>query len=92
MTTKHKVTKPPEQKKTLPRTDAEKAAKFVELATKRAIRAVKTIRQLGNLTSSNYIYTQEQVDKLIGTLEAEVSQLEGKFQQKSPDKGVSIDL
>lgn len=84
--------KPVEKEKAKPRTDAEKAAKFVELATKRATRAIKVIRQLGNLTGSNYIYTKTQAENLITALHTEVAQLETKFQQKAPDKGIEIKL
>ena len=55
-------------------------AKFVELAEKRVSRAIKDIRLIGNLSNkSNYSYTEEDVKKIIGTLEKELKNLKQRF-------------
>lgn len=54
--------------------------KFVELAQKRVVRAIKDIRLIGNLSNrTNYIYTNKDAEKIISVLEKEVKQLRSKF-------------
>jgi len=55
-------------------------AKFVELAEKRVVRAIKDIRLIGNLSNkSNYSYTDEDVRKIISTLDKEIKNLRHRF-------------
>jgi len=55
-------------------------AKFVELAEKRVIRAIKDIRLIGNLSNkSNYSYTEEDVRKIIRALDREIKNLGQRF-------------
>lgn len=61
-----------------------KREKFMELAEKRVNKAVKTMRLIGNLSNkSNYDYTDELVNEIIGALERELRDLKKKF---SPGK------
>lgn len=57
-----------------------KAAKFVELAEKRATKAINSIRSLSKLCNrSNYVYTTEQVAALGETLRKEVVTMVEQF-------------
>ena len=56
-----------------------KQQRFQRLATKRAQAALTKIRLLGNLASSSYDYTPEQVAKIINALRTAVSTVEAKF-------------
>jgi hypothetical protein len=62
--------------------------KFVELAEKRVVRAIKDIRLIGNLSNkSNYSYTEEDVRKIIKTLDREIKNLRQRFASHvSPDE------
>jgi transcription elongation GreA/GreB family factor len=55
-------------------------AKFVQLAEKRVIRAIKDIRLIGNLSNkSNYSYSDEDVRKIIRALDREIKSLRQRF-------------
>ena len=56
-----------------------KAAKFVELAQKRATKAINSIRSIGKLASGNYIYTDAQSAKICEALKVEVQELHTRF-------------
>lgn len=57
-----------------------KRERFVGLAEKRVTRAIKDLRLIGNLSNkSNYIYTQEDVEKIIKTLQKEFNVLRDRF-------------
>lgn len=57
-----------------------KREKFIELAEKRVNKAIKTMRLIGNLSNrSNYDYTDELVNEIIGALERELRDLKKKF-------------
>jgi len=59
---------------------SEKRNKFVLLAEKRVIRAIKDIRIIGNLSNkNNYSYEDKDVNKIIYALEQEVKALKIKF-------------
>ncbi len=61
-------------------TDREtKAQKFKRVAQPRFIKAVKAIQVLGNCASSDYEYTQEQIEKIEKTLHAEVDEIMARF-------------
>ena len=54
--------------------------KFVSLAEKRVTKAIKDLRLIGNLSNrSNYSYNEEDVKKIISTLENEIKGLKSKF-------------
>jgi hypothetical protein len=53
------------KKASTPKTEAQKAAKWVELAEKRAEKIVRGIESLGKLSAkSRYSYTPKQIEKL----------------------------
>jgi hypothetical protein len=55
--------------------------KFVRMANKRVNSALKAIQQVGKLSNrSNYDYTQEDVDKIIASLENEVADCKKRFE------------
>lgn len=57
-----------------------KAERFIELGSKRTGKALKAIRQIGNLSNKgSYEYTEEQVQKIISALRAEVDAIESRF-------------
>jgi len=60
-----------------------KAEKFKELATSRVNRAINMIRLIANLgNKAHYDYTPEQARKIIMTLNAEVKNVQVKFNSK----------
>ena len=69
--------------------DKAKAAKFVELAQKRATKAINAIRSLAKLSNKgNYKYTDEQVKILSEALRKEVVDMNDSFSKTpSADKG-----
>lgn len=71
---------PQEQKVADAKREAAKQAKFVELAQKRASKAIHAIRNVGNLSNrGSYSYTSEQVSKLMTALAEEVKAVNGRF-------------
>lgn len=55
--------------------------KFVRLATKRVMNALKAIQLIGNLSNkSNYDYTSEDVQKIFKALQDELSVSRKKFE------------
>jgi adenosylmethionine-8-amino-7-oxononanoate aminotransferase len=71
---------------------AEKASKFVEVVQKRVAKAIQSIRLIGNLASPNYVYTSEQVDKVISGLQTEVDSVYEAFKAKKSKEKVSFTL
>lgn len=55
--------------------------KFKRLASLRTQNALKKIKLIGNLSSSGYKYTGEQVDKIISTLRAAIDEVEARFKK-----------
>lgn len=54
--------------------------RFVTLAEKRVTRTIKDLRLIGNLSNkTNYSYTEEDVRKIIGALQAELRNLKRRF-------------
>ena len=57
-----------------------KAEKFVELANKRVNRAIKDLQLIGNLANKrNYEFSDQQAQKIIRRLQAEVDMLKNNF-------------
>jgi len=66
-----------------------KRENFVRLAEARVTRAIESLRVIGNLSNrSNYEYTEEDVNKIITTLQNELKTLKGQFGSK---RGVSAE-
>ena len=65
-----------------------KRKKFVELAEKRVVNALKSISLIGNLANTNnYKYNEEDVKKIIKALSDEVKEVESRFKTgRSEDK------
>ena len=58
-----------------------KAEKFKYLAERRVSNALRTIKQIGNLSRrTTYDYTPEQISKMFDTMHAELENAEAKFQ------------
>ena len=58
-----------------------KADKFVELANKRVNRAINYLKSIGKLSNkNNYIYTDDQVKKIINVLQKEIDSIKQNFQ------------
>lgn len=57
-----------------------KESKFKELAAKRVNKAIDTLRLVGNLSNSNnYSYSNEDVKKILSTIDLEVKNLKLRF-------------
>lgn len=65
---------------------AERADNFKKIGKRRLTNIVKAIRNLGKLSSNNYRYTEEQVNKIEKTLVAEVESLINRFKAVKPAK------
>lgn len=61
------------------RPDESKADAFKRLATKRTTVALDKIRLIGNLTSANYEYSDEQAARIIAALQNSLNDLARKF-------------
>ena len=58
-----------------------KANKFKRLAEPRVGNAIKKIEIIGNLASSGYEFSADQVDKILTSLRTTVDEVEKKFQK-----------
>lgn len=70
----------------------QKATKFREMAGKRTAKAMQAIRLLGNLASPNYVYSTEQVDKVISALQKEIDTVYEAFKAKKGKEKVTFQL
>lgn len=61
-----------------------KQQKFVRIAEPRVTRACKAVSLLGNLASSSYEYTEEQVDAMFGAVQQELDTARAAFNK--PDR------
>jgi transcription elongation GreA/GreB family factor len=67
--------------------------KFVSLAEKRVVRAIKDLRLIGNLSNrSNYQYTAKDVEKITKTLENELRSLRRRFEVGGSKESVDFKL
>ena len=65
--------------------------KFIELAEKRMSRLIKQIRLVGNLANkSNYSYSDSQANKIIKTLNDELSEVRQKFRNNKNSKSTKF--
>lgn len=63
----------------------DKREKFVDLAEARVTKALDSIRVIGNLSNrALYEYSESDVSKIIGALNAEVTELKRKFTAGGP--------
>jgi DNA polymerase IIIc chi subunit len=53
--------------------------KFVRLANKRVVKAIKAVQLLGNLSNPAYEYDEKDVTKIFKAIQAEVDQARSKF-------------
>jgi hypothetical protein len=67
-----------------------KSEAFLRIANKRLPVAVKRIRLLGNLSSANYSYTDEQAALIIDVLRTEVDKLESKLLKESDEYPIPV--
>jgi hypothetical protein len=61
-----------------------KRENFVRLAESRVTRAIESLRIIGNLSNrSNYEYDEEDIKKIITTLQNEITSLKNQFKIRS---------
>ena len=59
----------------------DKRIRFVELAQARVTKAAQMLRLIGNLSNNNnYAYSEDDVQKIMSALDAEIKLLRAKFQ------------
>lgn len=67
--------------------------KFVELAEKRVTRVLKDLRLVGNLANrNNYTYSEQDAEKILAVLEAEIKVLRRKFEAKGGSGEITFKL
>ena len=67
--------------------------RFLVLAEKRVIKAIKAIRLVGNLANrSNYSYNHEEAGKIVKALEDEVRELKRHFKNYSSSAEIEFKL
>lgn len=64
-----------------------KADRFKRLAEGRVGSTIRKIELIGNLAGSNYEFTAEQVERILGSLRTAVDEVEKKFQKGLNKKG-----
>ena len=69
-----------------------KADRFKRLATKRVARAVKCNDLIGNLSSSQYEYTPDQVEKIIHTMSDHLNAVRARFEKRGKKTGDTFTL
>lgn len=70
-----------------------KRSNFVRLAEARVTKALKSIRVIGNLSNrTNYEYSEQDVNKIINALQAEINQLKSRFKNKGNSESVEFKL
>ena len=68
-------------------TEQEKRNRFNKVATNRVNKILDTLRLLGNCSNtSNYAYTDEEVDKIFNAIELELADQKEKFKRKERKK------
>ena len=67
--------------------------KFIQLAEARVTKAIKSIRLIGNLSNkSNYLYTPEDAQKIIRTLEKELKAVRSRFDSGDSHSSITFKL
>ena len=73
--------------------DLKKRAKFVELAERRTIGAIKSIRVIGKLGNpSAYDYNDADIKKIVAALNKEIEDLKAKFARRSTKESIEFKL
>lgn len=74
--------------------DAARQAAFKEVGGRRAGNAIKAIRLLHNLKGPGYLYTEEQVNKLVNAIGGELTELRAVLlaSKSGPKEAIAIDL
>ena len=60
--------------------------RFVRLATKRVVKAIKAIQLVGNLSGAAYQYDERDVNKIFDAIQTEVDQARSKFSKREKGK------
>ena len=72
---------------------ATKRDRFVRLAEARVTRAIKSIQIIGNLANkNNYEYTEQDINRIYGALQSEISELKAKFKVGTSNNEVQFRL
>lgn len=66
------------------KTIQDKRADFKRLLIPRLERAIKAIKVIGNLSRSQYAFTEGEAEKVIQALRLATDQVEGRFFKKDP--------
>jgi transposase-like protein len=70
-----------------------KRANFIRLAEARVTKALKAIKVVGNLSNkANYEYTDQDIQKIINALQAEISTLKSRFKNKGTGENIEFKL
>jgi len=81
------------ERRNLSRGSSAKREKFVELAQKRTVNAIKAIRVIGKLgNKSAYEYTDADVRKIVKALSAEVDAMRARMTSKTGRDTVEFEL
>lgn len=71
----------------------DKRARFIALAEKRTINAIRAIRIIGKLANrTNYEYSEADVKKIIQALTKEIESIKGRMLQKNVKNDVEFKL
>jgi len=66
---------------------------FVRLAESRVTRAIESLRIIGNLSNrSNYDYSEDDVKKIINTLQEELNSLKNQFKVRASQNSKNFRL
>jgi len=70
-----------------------KRTNFIRLAEARVTKALKSIKVIGNLSNkTNYEYTDQDINKIINALQAEINLLKSRFKNKGNGETVEFKL
>jgi uncharacterized small protein (DUF1192 family) len=70
-----------------------KRSNFIRLAEARVTKALKSIKVVGNLSNkANYEYTDQDINKIINALQAEINVLKSRFKNKGDSETVEFKL
>jgi len=69
-----------------------KSEKFKRLATPRVTNAIKKIELIGNLSSSGYEYTPEEVEKIFNALQQTLDNTKGRFSKSKKEETGKFEL
>lgn len=74
--------------------DNERREAFKKIGGRRAGNAIKAIRLLHNLKGPGYVYTEDQVNKLVGAIGSELTELRAVLlaSKSGPKEAITIDL